>query len=108
MGTCLKVFCLCILITLTVQENPRKLRRRRDVNPTDVKPQDIVEGFSREIKNVGSKVNRVESVQVSDLYLYLVLVIFVLICFVYLLVCLLVVCELAVLLEACANCKVFF
>lgn len=77
MSTCLKVICLCILITLTLaaQENPRKLRHRRDVNPTDVKPQDIVERFSREIKNVGSKANRVESVQVSDLYLVIVLVI---------------------------------
>jgi len=49
-----------------VQENPWKpLRHRRGVNPTDVKPQDIVERLSREIKNVGSKANRVESLQKS-------------------------------------------
>ena len=67
MGTCLQVLCFCILITLTVQEKPWKLlRHRRGVNPTDVKPQDIVERFSREIKNVGSKANRVESLQVSE------------------------------------------
>ena len=67
MGTCLQFLCFCILITLTVQEKPWKpLRHRRGVNPTDVKPQDIVERFSREIKNVGSKANRVESLQVSE------------------------------------------
>ena len=67
MGTCLQVLCFCILITLTVQANPGKLiRHRRGVNPTEVKPQDIVERFSKEIKNVGSKANRVESLQVSE------------------------------------------
>ena len=66
MGTCLKVLCFCILIALTVQEKSWKLRRRRGVNPTDVKPQDIVEHLSRELKNVGSKANRVESAQVSE------------------------------------------
>jgi len=66
MGACLKVLCFCILITLTVQENSWKLRHRRGVNPTDVKPQDIVERLSSEIKNVGSKANRVESAQVTE------------------------------------------
>ena len=66
MGTCLKFLCFCTLIALTVQENSWKLRNRRGINPTDVKPQDIVEHLSREIKNVGSKANRVESAQVSE------------------------------------------
>ena len=50
-----------------MQENPWKpLRHRRAVNPTDVKPQEIVERFSREIKNLGSEANRVQSVQVTE------------------------------------------
>ena len=68
MGAYLKIICFCVLITLAAQqENVPKPRHSRDVNPKDVKPQDIVERFSREIKNVGSKANRVESIQVNDL-----------------------------------------
>lgn len=64
----LKIICFCVLITLAAQqENVAKPRHTRDVNPKDVKPQDIVERFSREIKNIGSKANRVESIQVNDL-----------------------------------------
>ena len=79
MGTRLKVLCFCILITQTVQENPWKLRQRRGINPIDVKPDDIVGQFSREIKNLGSNANGVKSAQV-----------------IY--VCLLVVCKLPLLL----------
>lgn len=64
MGTCLKFLCFCILITLTVQENPWKVRHRRSVKPSDAKAAEIVERFSREIKNVGSKANGFESVEV--------------------------------------------
>ena len=60
MAICLKVLCFCILITLTVQENPWKLRHRRSsVNPTRVKPNEIVSGLSEEIQNVGSEANGV-------------------------------------------------
>lgn len=63
----IKIICFCLLITLTAQqENIPKPRKNREVNPSDLEPQEIVEGFSREIKNVGSKANRVESIQVSD------------------------------------------
>ena len=64
MGTRLKVLCFCILITQTVQENPWKLRQRRGVNPNDVKPDNIVGQFTREIKNLGSNANGVKSAQV--------------------------------------------
>lgn len=67
MGTGFKVICLCLLITLTVQENPWKPRFSRDVDTTKVKPQNIVGGFTSHIKNLVSNANRVESVQVSDL-----------------------------------------
>lgn len=55
------------MITPAAQkENIPKNRQSREIDPTDVRPQDIVERFSREIKNVGSKANRVESVQVKN------------------------------------------
>lgn len=64
MGACLKVLGFCILITLAVQENPRKLRHKRDVNPTNVKPDDIVGGLSAEIKKVGDIANGADSIKV--------------------------------------------
>lgn len=64
MGACLKVLGFCILITLAVQENPRKLRHKRDINPTDVQPKDIVDDLRKEIKNVGDKANGADSIKV--------------------------------------------
>ena len=66
MTTYLKVISLCLLISLTVQENAPNRRISRSLNPADVEPRDVVETFSSHIKNLASNANRVQSIQVSN------------------------------------------